>query len=224
MTLLDIKPGSTPRSATEVAADIIRQAIVQGRLKPGQQLKAGEIAAELGISRTPVREALLVLHAEGLVAAPPNRTATVRTSNAKDIDDLYQLRAVLEGHAARLAAPRIQKQDVAALRESCERLTQLRSGEDVRELIQENATFHDAIVALADSDRLRAAIALVELPYLYRSYFWFSAEQKRISEHYHREITKALEIGDAERAEFLMKAHLLEARDFLVSELITAEE
>src|SRR5438309_11120403 len=95
------------RNASMAATELIREAIVDGRLEPGRRLKEEELARELGISRTPVREALLVLQSEGLVAAEPNRGASVRAHDAADLDDLYQLRALLEGYAARRAAPRI---------------------------------------------------------------------------------------------------------------------
>src|SRR5207249_3993911 len=89
------------RNASAAATELIREAIVDGRLVPGERLKEEELAHELGISRTPVREALLVLQAEGLVDAAPNRGAVVRAHDAVDLDDLYQLRALLEGYAAR---------------------------------------------------------------------------------------------------------------------------
>src|SRR4051794_41593164 len=89
------------RNASVAATELIREAIVDGRLEPGRRLKEEELARELGISRTPVREALLMLQAEGIVDAIPNRGAVVRVHTPEDLDDLYQLRALLEGYAAR---------------------------------------------------------------------------------------------------------------------------
>jgi DNA-binding GntR family transcriptional regulator len=206
------------RNASAVAADLIRAAIVDGRLEPGRRLKEEELARELGSSRTPVREALLVLQAEGLVEGAPNRGATVRSYDAADLDDLYQLRALLEGFAARLAATRIGAEQVSRLRESCERFASLRNGDDVGELVRENLVFHDTILDAADSDRLAWMVrSVVQLPLVYRSYHWYSHDQRLISEHYHRQLTGALAAGDAERAEIVMKEHVLEARDFLIS-------
>lgn len=218
------KHPSLSRNTTDIATELIRSAILEGRLKPGQRLKAGELAEELGISRTPIREALLVLQAEGAVSSSPNKGATVRTYDAKDIDDLYQLRAALEGHVARLAAKRATKQDLARCWQSCERLVRLHAIEDVGELVKENAVFHDGLLKIAGSQRLQGAMSLVDLPYLYRSLFWHSPDQKRASEHQHKEITKSLELHDPERAESLMKAHVLEARNFLIIELARASD
>src|SRR5436305_14373567 len=89
------------RNASVAAAELIRNAIIEGRLEPGRRPKEEELARELGISRTPVREALLMLQAEELVVATPNRGATVRLHEAKDLPDLYELRALPEGYATR---------------------------------------------------------------------------------------------------------------------------
>ena len=202
------------------ATELIRAAIIDGRLEPGRRLKEEELARGLGISRTPVREALLVLQTEGLLESAPNRGATVRSYEADDLDDLYQLRAVLEGFAARRSASRISADDLARLRESCDRFVELRAEDDVAELVEENVSFHNIVLEAAGSERLAQMVRkVIELPLVYRSYFWYSAEQKLISEHYHRQLTTALAARDAERAELLMKEHVLEARDFLVARL-----
>jgi DNA-binding GntR family transcriptional regulator len=206
------------RNASVAAQELIREAILDGRLEPGRRLKEEELARELGISRTPVREALLMLHAEGLVVATPNRGAIVRVHEAEDLDDLYQLRALLEGHATRRAATRISEREIEVLRESCERFESLIPEEDLRELVRENLLFHNTILDVAGSARLAALVRkVIELPLVYKSYIWYSPDQKRISVHYHRQIVNALAMRDAERAELVMKEHVFEARDLLVS-------
>lgn len=217
-----IVDGTAPltKSASAAAAELIRSAIVEGRLEPGQRLKEEELARELGISRTPIREALLVLQTEGLVDAAPNRGASVRAYDAADLEDLYLLRAVLESFAARLAAARISGEEVAELRASCERFGALRATDDVTELVRENVRFHDVILAAARSERLAQMVrSVIALPLVYRSYIWYSPDQKLISEHYHRQLTAALAGHEAERAELVMKEHVLEARDFLAARL-----
>ncbi|MCL4289453.1 MAG: GntR family transcriptional regulator [Thermoleophilia bacterium] len=217
--------GPLTRSASAVATELIRAAVIDGRLEPGQRLKEEELARELGISRTPVREALLVLQTEGLLESAPNRGATVRTFEADDLDDLYQLRAVLEGFAARRAAARITDAELALLSESNERFVRLRDADEIADLVRENVRFHDAILAAAGSERLTQLVrGVIQLPLVYRSYFWYSPEQKLISEHYHRQLTAALAVRDAERAELVMKEHVLEARDFLVARLRGGEQ
>lgn len=207
------------RNASVAATDVLRDAIIDGRLAPGERLKEVELAKELGISRTPVREALLVLQTEGLVEAIPNRGATVRAHTAEDLDDLYQLRAMLEGYAARRAATRITEEGVDRLRASCERFDALRDDDDdLRDLVAENVSFHNTILEIAGSGRLDSMVRkVVELPLVYKSYIWYSSNQKQISGHYHRQLVTALGARDAERAELIMKEHIYEARDVLVA-------
>jgi len=213
------------RNASVAATELIREAIIDGRLAPGTRLKEEELARELGISRTPVREALLLLQAEGLVEATPNRGATVRSHTAEDLDDLYQLRALLEGHAARRAATRISDEVIAVLRASCSRFDELSEQDDLRAIVKENLFFHSTILDLAGSVRLTSMVRkVIELPLVYKSYIWYSREQTRISAHYHRQITNALAARDAERAELVMKEHVFEARDLLVAHVRDLEQ
>lgn len=197
--------------------ELVRKAIVEGRVAPGERLKEEELARELGISRTPVREALLILHAEGLVDAAPNRGATVRAHTAEDLEELYELRAVLEGYAARRAARLVDDDQIRRLHESCERFGTLECA-TIEEIVAENATFHGIVLEAARSTRLVGMVrSVVELPLVYRSYVSYSPAQTAISLHYHRQLAAALERRDAERAELIMKEHVYEARDLLVA-------
>jgi DNA-binding GntR family transcriptional regulator len=208
------------RNASVAATELIREAIVDGTLEPGRRLKEEELARELGISRTPIREALLMLQAEGLVDAVPNRGAMVRVHTVEDLEDLYQLRALLEGYAARRAGTRITDEQIEALRESCNRFDALDFETELRELVRENMVFHSTILDVAGSGRLSSMVRrVIELPLVYRSYIWYSPDQKRISAHYHRQILTALTARDSERAELVMKEHIFEARDLLVGHL-----
>ena len=206
------------RSASEGACEVIRQAILDGRLPPGGRLKEEELAQELGISRTPVREALLMLQAEGLVDAAPNRGATVRSHSVEDLTDLYQLRALLEGYAARRAAAGLSDDAIAALRESCDRFERLLGDdEDMTGLVKENLFFHQTILEGAGSARLGTMVRqVIELPLVYRSYVWYSPGAAAdlgplpFSDH-------AGARGARLRArELVMKEHIFEARDLLL--------
>ncbi len=206
------------RNASVAATELIREAIVDGRLEPGRRLKEEELARELGISRTPIREALLVLQTEGLVESSPNRGSFVRSYGAEDLRDMYDLRALLEGHAARLAATRLTDGGLRRLDESCDRFEQVAEAHDLQGLVRVNAGFHDVIIDAAGSARLASMVrAVIVLPLVFRSYIWYSPEQVRISAHYHRQITRALVAREPDRAELIMKEHVFEARDLLVA-------
>ncbi len=211
--------GETPlvRSASAAATELIREAIVVGRLQPGERLKEEELAQEFGVSRTPIREALLILQAEGLIEALPQRGVAVRSYDLDHLEDLYRLRALLEGHAARRAAANISRDELADLQESSDRFEALEDA-DVEEFVQENLHFHNVILDACGSPRLAAFVRKVtELPLVYKSYTWYTPEQRRLSAHYHRQIVRALQARDGERAERLLKEHIFEARDVLVT-------
>lgn len=208
------------RNASATVASIIRNAIIEGRLQPGQRLKPEALAAQLGTSRTPVREALFILEPEGLVDASPYKGVRVRSYELEDLDDAYELRAMLEGLAARRAASRITEQQVRELRRSCVRFERLAVRDDVLELVKENIFFHSKILEAAGSPRLTTMVrSVIQLPLVYKSYFWCSDGQKLASESYHERVTDALAAGDSELAERLMREHVLSAREFLLDEL-----
>jgi DNA-binding GntR family transcriptional regulator len=212
------------RSAGEAAADLIRRAILDGTLPPGQRLTEERLARDLKISRTPVREALRVLKAEGLVVSTPYHGSTVRTYEIDDLEDMYQLRALLEGYAARRAAQRIDEQGVAKLQESCERLVALGDAteENVADIVTENVFFHTTILEIAGSERLTEMVRkVIELPLVYKSYHWYSPHQKRMSEHSHRQLVQVLASGDVDRSELIMRAHVYDGRDVLIAHMQT---
>jgi DNA-binding GntR family transcriptional regulator len=208
------------RNATEIAADLIRQAIVEGRLHPGEPLREERLAAELGISRTPVREALLILQTEGLVVAAPKRGSVVRSYEPAEIADLYETRAMAEGYASGRAARFVTGDDIKLLRQSCTRFEALLDEPDVVPLVRENLAFHSVILDAARSPSLASLVDVVtRVPLVYRSYYHYSSKDKEIALHYHQRIAQALEERDAARAEALMRQHILEARDVLAAHL-----
>jgi DNA-binding GntR family transcriptional regulator len=210
-------PPLTPMpTTTSAVAERIREAILGGMLEPGERLKEEQLARELGTSRTPVREALLRLQSEGLVDASPNRGATVRLYGRAELEEMYDLRALLEGHAARRAAEGIDDDALDALRASCDRFAVLVDGSDIHALVAENAVFHRTVWEAAASDRLAAMIGdVVAIPLVYRSYVWYSPEQSRSSYDLHCRILVALEGRDGGAAEDLMREHVRAARDVL---------
>lgn len=209
-----------PQHTRTAATRLIRDAIVEGTLEPGRRLKEEELARELGISRTPVREALLTLEKEGLVELPPKRGATIKAFTLEELDDAYELRALLEGHAARLAALRMTPAALKLLKKSCERFERLLQVENVRGLVKENLLFHDIILDAAGSQRLKdMAGTVIYLPLIYRSYIWYSPRHRAISGQHHERLVRCFSDPDPDRAELIMREHVLGARDFLLSRM-----
>ena len=186
--------------------DLLEEAILEGDLKPGERLRAEALAQRFGTSRTPVREALLQLEAQGLVDVEPNRGAVVRSFDRDDLFDLYQLRALLEPRAAALAAPRISETDIEALAALCEAEDQMAA----------NEAFHRIILEAAQSPRLLDAMrAATGIPRTFRSVFWHDERQREESLMCHRRLVAAFNARDAELAEAVMRMHILGAIAFL---------
>jgi DNA-binding GntR family transcriptional regulator len=194
--------------------DVLRTAILDGQLAPGERLRAEALAGRFGTSRTPVREALLMLEREGLVEVQPNRGAIVRSFDAADLLDLYEVRALIEPHAAARAATRIAPAELERMRELCDAAE--RRGARVADQIVFNEEFHRIVADAADSPRLVAAMrAVAGIPREFRTAFWASEQQRAQSLFCHRELVAALAARQAELAEAVMRMHILGARDFL---------
>ena len=198
--------------------DELREAILTGSLAPGSRLRAEPLAERLRTSRTPVREALMLLAREGLVDIEPRRGAVVRPFDAADLLDLYDVRGLIEPHAARRAATRIEAPDLARLRELCD-LADARGAVDdaaVEGQVALNEEFHRIIVAAAQSPRLEAAMrAVAGIPRAFRAAFWHDDAQREQSLFCHRQIVRALEGRQPRLAEAAMRMHITGAVEFL---------
>ena len=213
------------QNAAQIAAGLIREAIYDGRITQGTRLREEKLAQEFGISRTPIREALLILQTEGFLVATPNRGATVKTYSTEEIVDLYDTRAALESFAASLAVKHVTLETIDALDASCERFSQSVKSNDVLALTHENSTFHRTILEVTRNTSLQDVVGSVaRLPLIYRAYYWYSDQGRLIALHYHEQITRALEAKDTMRVEGLMKEHIYEARDTLVAQMRRAEQ
>ncbi|MBA2693236.1 MAG: GntR family transcriptional regulator [Rubrobacter sp.] len=204
----------------------LRALIVEGEYRPDERLVEEHLAERLGVSRTPVRQALTMLEAEGLVEIAPNKGAVVCSFSIEDVWDIYDLRAVLEGYAARRAADRIGAEELRRLGEAVEEQAGV-SPEDsgdreeaIRRIVDANQKFHSAIIEASRNGRLGKLLQrTVETPLVFKAFHWYTPKELAISNHYHRQILHALESGDGERAEIVMKEHVYEGRDFVIKAL-----
>jgi len=202
----------------DAALDALRSAILDGRLRPGDRLKEELLASMLGTSRTPIRRALAILQEEGLVEVLPRKGARVRSFDAEELNDIYQLRSVLEAHSAALATDNMTDEGLTELLASCGRFEALHKTGDVVGAVAENLFFHNTILDLAGSARLKQMVnSVIVLPIVYRAYYWFSGEQRRTAESRHREIVGAFSDRNRDDAAKVMGVHTLEARDVLVA-------
>lgn len=204
-----------PRANTRLAYEAIRARITGGEVEPGQWLRESTVADSLGLSRTPVREALRMLATEGVVELVPNRGARVVSWSASDIDEVYRLRALLEGHGAALAAGNAGSAQVADIRRLAEAYEEAvagaRPGQD--DTARCNNDFHAAIVVASGSPRLATLLDVISsAPMVTQALSLYSVDDRRRSVLQHRDIVTAIAHGDPALAESAMRSHILAAR------------
>jgi len=222
---------STPDAVgTAHAYEQLRAAIVENRYRPGQRLVEQRIAAELGLSRTPVREALRILEAEGLVVSERNRGAIVRPLSPTEVVDLYGLRIRLESYAAELAAERIDDGELAELDAAAERFGAVRLTIDtadldgVRRLNEANRHLHDRILAAARHARLTAMLTrTVDIPLVFQAFSTFGPAEVERSDLFHHLIVDAIHRHDGRRAARLMAEHITQGRDAVLDAMARTE-
>lgn len=201
-------------ATTRRAYESVQEGIAAGALPAGSWLREPVVAARLGISRTPVREALRMLAAEGAVELVHNRGARVVRWSAEDIDEVYRLRGLLEGHGAALAARSATPEQVDHVR-SCQRRYEeaLREGPDSARSAACNDDFHAAVMTAAGSPRLAALLGTISsAPLVARALRQYGEDDRRRSVLQHRDILLALTRRDEDLAEAAMRSHILAAR------------
>lgn len=212
------------RSGTD-AYDIVRGRIMSGQYPPGAHLTESALSAELDVSRTPVRAALRRLGADGFVTVVPHRGAFVAEWTRSDIDEVYQLRAVLESRAAGLAAQRRRTADVIALERltaDMARIVAERPAGFRDDLLHNNREFHLLVLESARSPRLFAITrALADTSVTLGAWYRYADEDIQRSLGHHREITRAIAVQNATVAAALMLAHLETAHEAFVRSLPT---
>ena len=213
--------GVVPRSGSaDRVYDTLRQGILDGTYAQGARLGETDLADSLGVSRTPVREALRRLGSEGLLATLPNKGARVRTWTAGELGDIFDLRALLEGHAAARAAARVTDADIGFMNDLVTRM-EAATAEGVTpdiDLITElNGAFHGAIVTASGNSLLPELMnSLIHVPVVSHTYRLYSAARMQQSMRQHRELLDAVTAGDPAWAEAVMRVHILSARPILL--------
>ena len=209
MSLSGLSAGPVRGERTaEIVARRLSQAILDGDLQPGTRLREETLAAAYGVSRTPIREALILLGSSGLIELAPNRGATVLRLTADDIAEIYHLRGLLEAEAVRLAGTRVTPELLSLLGQSCDRLALLH-GAPAADQLAADVQFHYGIAEAAGSPRLYALIRQVcAIPEGYRSSIPYGSSDLTEAERQHRGIAHALGQGDGPAAADLMRGHV----------------
>lgn len=199
------------RSLREHVHEELRQAIISGRLKTGAKLNERQLAADLGTSTSPLKEALRQLEAEGLVRTEPRRGSYV-TFSARQAEEMTLARAALESIIARQAAKHAPQEAFDLLQAVIEKMRVAMEGGDVERLIVLNEEFHDAIHDASGCDYLRRLQnAQRTYDHAARVTVLSREEVRRASFHEHEAIMKAIVSRDEDGAERLMRKHIMDA-------------
>jgi DNA-binding GntR family transcriptional regulator len=201
--------------AVDKAYQTIRDGIASGRYPQGAHITAQDLAADSGLSRTPVREAMRRLHAEGLLTILPNRGAFVSRWDEDDIRQYFELAALLEGHAAELAAQRITAGEIQILKNIVGRLERLveQDSPPLDEIRTLNDEFSRTLATAGGNRRLAQFLSsMVEAALVFSTLQKYSPDELRRTIHRRAEIIEALEAGDPLWARSLVQAHINSAR------------
>ena len=194
----------------------VRELILRGEFPAGARLGEVELAERLGVSRTPVREALGRLAAEGLVEIVPNRGARVTSWTVAELEGVFDLRVALEPRLTALAVPHAGPHDVAALDELAHAMLAVGTpgpSQDLDAIVPLNRAFHERLVALAAQPAMAGALAsAIHAPIVLRNFHTYDEASLRRSLAHHLEIVAALRADDPAWAQAVMTAHIRNAR------------
>lgn len=219
----------TAASLRQQVIERLREAVISGHLSPGQRLTERELTESLGVSRTVVREALRQLEAEGLIEVIPNKGPVVRTLTAEEAEDIYRIRAVLQGLAAQQFVAHAAPGQVAALEDALNAVVAAYEAGDAERTVETKTHFYDVLYAGAASDTLSTMLATLHA----RMWRWRalglahpqrSEARSRESVENLRDIVAAIKNANAEEAERLTRAEASQAAEEIQRLLARSEE
>ncbi len=209
------KPRKNGISVREKTYDYLKSNILSGRFVPGERLAEEHLAEELGVSRTPVREALHKLEQNGLIEPLESRGFCIPKDSEEEIEDLFELRTVLEGYTLKLICERITDEQIGRLEEIIDKAEVSLRRKRIDEVFQWNTEFHDILYGMvADKRRFYNLIVNIRkyvLRYRKDTLQYLGAAKRTIDGH--RQILLALKLKDPDLCERVMRAHIREAKD-----------
>lgn len=204
----------------DVVSETLREAIISGVLKPGERLMEIQLAEELGVSRTPVREAIRKLELEGFVIMLPRRGTYVSDLSIKDINDVFEIRTALDVLAAGLAAERITDEELEKMERLLVEIGTFIETEQFDKLVEADCQFHDVLYQASRNDRLVQIISNLREQFTRfrtRSMAYPGRVQNTFEEH--RRLLEAIAQRDVELAQQLAREHLENAEQTILLEM-----
>ncbi len=208
----------------DVVFHTLRKAILKGELNPGERLMEIQLAQRLGVSRTPVREAIRKLELEGLVRMMPRRGAVVAEITVQDLEDVLEVRAALEELAVRKACEHMEEEQLRNLKRAANEFKRTLEGSDLLACVEADMAFHEIIYDAAQNQRLQQMLQhLREQMYRYRLEYLKDKRMHRLLVEEHDTIRRALKKRDAAKAGSAMRIHIENQKDSMVQSLTKSE-
>lgn len=201
----------------DMVFDVLMNAIMSGQLSPGERLLEVQLAEEMGVSRTPVREAIRRLELEGFVVMLPRKGAYVAGLSIGDVEDVYEIRTALETLAVRLAAQRMEDEDYRMLDDLVEKMQATWQEGDVDAWVKLDAAFHELLYKFSRNERLVQLMSnVMEQISRYRILSLANVEVRHNSLEEHQEVVAALRTRDSEEAAAAAARHIENTKQSLV--------
>ncbi len=204
----------------EVVFNTLRDDILRGELEPGERLMEIHLAEKLGVSRTPVREAIRKLELEGLVKMIPRRGAVVASITISDLEDVLEVRKVLEQLTVKLACEKITDEEIALLKKYHEEFAKAINTNDLTSLAEKDVSFHDVIYNASHNNRLIQILNnLREQMYRYRLEYIKDRQKRKLLVSEHEKILNAVMNRDSTTAEAAIDAHIANQEKTIIENL-----
>lgn len=214
----------TYKPLREIVFKTMREAILNGDFKPGQRLMEVQLAEQMGVSRTPVREAIRKLELEGLVIMVPRKGAYVAGLSVEDIEEVLEIREVLEGLAANLAAIRASDEEILKLNNIIKLFSLAAKNRDIDSLIKYDIKFHDTIYHASRNKRLLQMInALQEQVQRFRVAYISQFDNGEMLLEEHEKIFEAISNRNGEKARDAAGFHISHSEEFIIKAISEKE-
>jgi len=209
------------RSLTDQVYEYLSNSIIEGKIKPGEKLVEKNLCQEFGISRSPLRECFRILESEGLIIINPRKGAHVREVTRKDIEDVFPVRAKLEGLAAKLAIQYITEKDITNLNDLIIKMDETILEKNIKSFLQFNEIFHDIFIKASNNQVLDNMLKnLGKGIWLRIAFLYFqSPSGLDLSNKRHKEIVEGFIKKDTVSVERLVEEHIEHTKNQLLSSL-----
>ncbi|AFS77231.1 transcriptional regulator, GntR family [Gottschalkia acidurici 9a] len=209
----------------DIVFETLREAILSGKLKPGERVMEVQLAEKLGVSRTPVREAIRKLELEGLLVMIPRKGAYVADVSIKDVLNVLEIRASLEGLAASLAAERITDDEIKELKEKAKEFEQMSKENNKEGMIQKDTEFHNVLLNASRNDKLVNIVeGLGDQVQRFRVIYFTEYKNDENIKIEHSRIVDAISKRDSEKADEVAQEHIGNIGNYLLNQITQKKE